>query len=75
MTIHDEADAAGRILNDPVFAEAVSVLRADALEALLNTPAVDVDGIRETQALVKALDALTGRFRGVIEAAKVTQKR
>lgn len=75
MTIHDEALAADRIVNDPVFAEAVAAIRAEALEALLTIPAVDVDGIRERQALVKAVDALAGKFRSTIEAAKLTRKQ
>lgn len=74
MTLQERAIAMDRVLNEPVFQEAVDEIRTEALEQLLTIAATDADAIREAQALVKALDALTGKLRWTIEAAKVSRK-
>ena len=74
MTLQERAIAMDRVLNEPVFMEAVTELRTDALEQLISLDATNTDGIREAQALVKALDALTSKLRWTIEAAKVSRK-
>lgn len=75
MDIKESSLAADRILNDEVFKEAVSELRKGALEALLSVAATDADAIRDNQALVRALDSLEGKLRGVVTASKLTKRK
>lgn len=74
MDIRERALAMERVLSEPVFQDAVAEIRAEALELLITTQATDADAIREAQALVKALDALTGKFRWTVQAAKIQRK-
>lgn len=74
MDLKEAALAADRILNEPYFLSAVAELRADAVEKLVNADPTHTDEIRDTQSLVRALDAITGKLRSTIEAAKVSKR-
>jgi hypothetical protein len=74
MDIKEASLAADRILNEPYFLAAVAELRADAVEKLVNADPTHTDEIRDTQSLVRALDAITGKLRSTIEAAKVSKR-
>lgn len=74
MNIHERALAVDRVLNEPVFIETIEAIRRDALETLLNVTPTDADGIREAQALIRAIDGLTDRLRATVQAAKFTKQ-
>lgn len=74
MDLKEAALAADRILNEPYFVQAVAELRADAVEKLVSADPTHTDEIRDTQSLVRALDAITGKLRSTIEAAKVSKR-
>ena len=75
MNIHERAIAIDRIIGEPVFGEMVEAIRSEALEKLLSIPATDTDGIREAQALVRAVDGLTDKLRATAQAAKFTKQQ
>lgn len=62
MTPEERALAASRVLNEPIIAETVAKLRADALEALAKIDPLSADGIRKFQAQISALDGLVGEL-------------
>lgn len=75
MNIHERAIAIDRIIGEPVFGETVQAIRSEALEKLLSIDATDTDGIREAQALVRAIDGLTDKLRATAQAAKFTKQQ
>lgn len=74
MNIHERAIAIDRILGEPVYHEITEAIRRDALEQLLHVSPTDAESIREAQALIRAIDSLTDRFRATAQAAKFTKQ-
>lgn len=61
----ERANRAKVLLNDDLFAEMLTEVRMDALNALSETPADDPNEIRRLQALVQ----VTGEIKDRLEAA------
>lgn len=65
---------ADRLRTDPVFAEAIKAMRADAVEELANATPTDADTIRTLQARIRAVDALCGEIAAMITRGKAQRK-
>ncbi len=69
------AQEAARLAKDPVFTEALRLIRADAVEKLLKTPADDMCNVIELQQLAKACDMLPSLLEGMINSAEKQKPR
>lgn len=67
------AREAARLRDDPVFLEALSRIRADAVERLIQTPADDTAKVTELQALARACDRLPSELAAMIQSAQPRQ--
>lgn len=65
-TIHADYLEAERLRSDPAFAAALLAMRRDALEALVGLEATETERIRDAQAMVRAIDALTTHIANAI---------
>ena len=63
---------AARLSKDPIFTEALRLIRADAVEMLLNTSADDMCNVLKLQSLAKVCDELPAIMERMIMAMEKT---
>ncbi|MDI6837329.1 MAG: hypothetical protein QMD99_16675 [Rhizobiaceae bacterium] len=64
------AREAVRLRDDPVFRRALEMIRLEAVERIIQTPACETDKISELQALARACDRLPSELETMIRSAK-----
>lgn len=69
------AQEAARLAKDPVFAEALRLIRADAVEKLLNTRADAISDVISYQSLAKMCDQLPSILEAMIKSAEKQKPR
>lgn len=64
---------AARLVKDPVFNEALRLIRTEAVEKLLKTPADDMSNVMSLQTLAKVCDQLPEILGNMIKAVEKTK--
>jgi len=65
------AQYAGQILDNPVFKDAVEVLRRETVQAWADCPARDMEGKEELWKMHKVNEKFLNIFKGYVEAGKL----
>lgn len=69
------AQYAGQILDNPVFKDAVEVIRRETVQAWADCPARDLDGKEHLWKLYRVNEKFLSVFRGYVEAGKLAEVR